>query len=70
MFRIHTLKKYLLTIFDLEESELKKTVLLQLNIFLLITTLLIVKPVVNSLFLSELTADALPLGYVFTALME
>lgn len=69
MFRIPTLKKYILTIFDLEESELKKTLLLQLNIFLLITTLLIVKPVINSLFLSELTADALPLGYVLTALM-
>tara|TARA_R110001583_G_scaffold17310_10_gene70189 strand:+ start:2278 stop:5106 length:2829 start_codon:yes stop_codon:yes gene_type:complete len=63
------LKKYVLKVFDLKEEELKKTLLLQLNIFLLITTLLIVKPTINSLFLSELTSDALPLGYVLTAIM-
>ena len=62
------LKKYILRIFDIKEEELRKTLLLQLNIFLLITTLLIVKPTINSIFLSELTADALPLGYVFTAI--
>jgi AAA family ATP:ADP antiporter len=61
------LKKYLLKAFDLKEDELKKTLYLQLNIFLLITTLLIVKPTINSLFLSELTSDALPFGYVLTA---
>ena len=54
------LKKYILKAFDLKEEELKKTLFLQLNIFLLITTLLIVKPTINSLFLSELTSDALP----------
>jgi len=62
------LKKYILKVFDLKEEELHKTLLLQLNIFLIITTLLIVKPTINSLFLSELTSDALPLGYVLTAL--
>ena len=69
MFIIHTLKRYILKVFDLKEDELHKTLLLQLNIFLLITTLLIVKPTINSLFLSELTSDALPLGYVLTAIM-
>ena len=69
MFNITTLKKYILQIFDLKEEELHKTLLLQLNIFLLITTLLIVKPTINSLFLSELTSNALPLGYVLTAIM-
>lgn len=69
MYIIDTLKKYILHLFDLKEDELKKTVLLQLNIFLLITTLLVVKPTINSLFLSELTSDALPLGYVLTAVM-
>ena len=68
MFNTNTIKKYILQIFDLKEEELHKTLLLQLNIFLLITTLLIVKPTINSLFLSELTSDALPLGYVLTAL--
>jgi AAA family ATP:ADP antiporter len=43
--------------------------LLQLNIFIIITTLLIIKPTINSLFLTELTADALPLGYLLTAVM-
>ncbi len=63
------LKYFLLKLIDLKEEELRKTLLLQLNVFLLITTLLIVKPTINSLFLSELTSDALPLGFVLTAIM-
>jgi AAA family ATP:ADP antiporter len=66
---IETFKFYVLKVFDLKPEELKKTVLLQVNIFIIISTLLIVKPTINSLFLSELTSDALPLGYVFTAIM-
>ena len=62
-------KKYILKVFDLKEEELPKTLLLQLNIFIIITTLLIVKPTINSLFLSELTADALPLGYILILLL-
>jgi AAA family ATP:ADP antiporter len=69
MLSLGAIKALILKLFDLKEEELKKTLLLQLNIFLLITTLLIVKPTVNSLFLSELTSDALPLGYVLTALL-
>ncbi|MBZ0327327.1 MAG: hypothetical protein K8F54_06945 [Altibacter sp.] len=69
MLQLSTIKKYILRVFDLKEEELHKTLLLQLNIFLLITTLLIVKPTINSLFLSELTSDALPVGYVLTAIM-
>ncbi|MEJ1223716.1 Npt1/Npt2 family nucleotide transporter [Sediminicola sp. 1XM1-17] len=69
MLILNTLKGYVLKVFDIKEEELYKTLLLQLNIFLLITTLLIVKPTINSLFLSELTSDALPLGYVLTAIM-
>ncbi|WP_434037475.1 NTP/NDP exchange transporter [Formosa sp. 4Alg 33] len=61
-------KTYLLKVFDLNEDELQKTLLLQLNIFLLITTLLVVKPTINSLFLSTLTANALPLAYILTAI--
>lgn len=63
------LKKYILKVFDLKEEELTKTLLLQLNIFIIITTLLIVKSTINSLFLLELTAAALPLGYVLTAII-
>ncbi|WP_239986426.1 MULTISPECIES: MFS transporter [Arenibacter] len=66
---VKTFKTYILKAFDLKEEELTKTLLLQLNIFLIITVLLIVKPTINSLFLSELTSEALPLGYVLTAIM-
>ncbi|TRZ46071.1 MFS transporter [Robertkochia solimangrovi] len=59
----------LFKIFDIRPGELRKTILLQLNIFICITVLLIVKPTINSLFLSELTADSLPMGYVLTAIM-
>ena len=69
MLILNTLKGYVLKVFDIKEEELYKTLLLQLNIFLLISTLLIVKPTINSIFLSELTSDALPLGYVLTAIM-
>ena len=62
------LKKQLLSIFNIEEEELHKTVLLTVLIFLIITSLLIIKPIINSLFLHELTSSALPLGYVLTAL--
>ena len=65
---INTFKLYILKVFDLKEEEFTKTLLLQLNIFIIITTLLIVKPTINSLFLSELTSGALPLGYVLTAI--
>jgi len=68
MLLIFTIKKYILRVFDIKEEELGKTLLLQLNIFIFISTLLIVKPTINSLFLSELSSDALPLGYVFTAI--
>ncbi|MGJ5642604.1 NTP/NDP exchange transporter [Formosa sp. S-31] len=68
MPRLPKVKSYLLDVFDINEDELQKTLLLQLNIFLLITTLLVVKPTINSLFLSELTAKALPLAYIFTAI--
>ncbi|WP_053978201.1 NTP/NDP exchange transporter [Mangrovimonas xylaniphaga] len=62
------LKAYLLRVFDINEDELQKTLLLQLNIFLIVTTLLIVKPTINSIFLSQLTAKALPIGYILTAI--
>ncbi|RZS92017.1 NTP/NDP exchange transporter [Aquimarina brevivitae] len=55
-------------LFDIKEEEFKKTVLLQLSLFLVISALLIIKPSISSLFLSELGSDALPLGYVLTAI--
>ena len=43
---VNTIKQYLLKAFDLKEEELHKTLLLQLNIFIIITTLLMVKPAI------------------------
>ena len=53
--------------FDLRPEDINKALLLQVFIFLLITSLLIVKPTVNSLFLTTLTSDALPTAYLLTA---
>lgn len=69
MLSVKSIKLFILKVFDLKEEELHQTLLLQLNIFLIITTLLVVKPTINSLFLSELTSDALPLGFVLTAIV-
>ncbi|GJM29741.1 MAG: hypothetical protein DHS20C17_23760 [Cyclobacteriaceae bacterium] len=58
----------LINLFGLREEEIDKTLRLQGTIFILLTVLLIVKPTITSLFLNELTSDALPLGYVLTAI--
>ena len=55
--------------FDIRRSEIRRAVLLQAYVFILITTLLIVKPTINSLFLSELTSEALPTAYLLTAVV-
>lgn len=54
--------------FDLREGEYKRAFLMQLNIFLIISTLLIVKPVVNGLFISQFGVKSLPLAFVAVAL--
>ena len=63
------LKNYIFKIFEIKESELNKSLLFFTYIFLIITTLMIVKPTINSLFLSELDSKALPLGYILTAII-
>ncbi|QTD39410.1 MFS transporter [Polaribacter batillariae] len=42
---------------------------MQLYIFLIITVLLIVKPIVNALFVSKLGANSLPFGYLLVAII-
>jgi AAA family ATP:ADP antiporter len=60
--------KYLLTkSFALREGEYKRAFLMQLNIFLIISTLLIVKPTVNGLFIAHFGVKNLPLAYVLVA---
>jgi len=53
--------------FDIREGEYRKAVLMQLNIFLIISTLLIVKPAVNGLFLARLGAENLPKAFILVA---
>lgn len=55
-------------LFLIREGEVRVTLLMQLYIFLVITVLLIVKPTVNALFLSELGAKELPFAYMLTAI--
>jgi len=68
---METIKKYfeqsLRNAFDIREGEYRKAVLMQLNIFLIISTLLIVKPAVNGLFLAKLGADKLPVAFILVA---
>ncbi|MCB0650026.1 MAG: hypothetical protein KDC85_01980 [Saprospiraceae bacterium] len=59
----NTVKK----LFDIRDGELRITFLMLTYIFLIIATLLIIKPTVNSLFVSELGADSLPFGYLLVA---
>lgn len=55
--------------FDIREGEYRKAVLMQLNIFLIISTLLIVKPAVNGLFLARLGAENLPKAFILVAVV-
>ena len=66
-FQFLYLKKFLNQAFELREGEVRKTVLLQLNIFLIINALLIIKPTVNSLFLVRFGAESLPQAYLMVA---
>ena len=54
-------------VFDIREGEFSRALLMQLNFFLIIATLLIVKPTVNGLFLAEMGANRLPSAYLLVA---
>tara|TARA_R110002167_G_scaffold70849_1_gene200031 strand:+ start:4023 stop:6848 length:2826 start_codon:yes stop_codon:yes gene_type:complete len=62
------LKKIISRTFGLRDGEIFISFLMQLYIFIIITVLLIVKPTVNALFISELGADSLPFGYLLVAI--
>ena len=55
--------------FNMRDGEMAISFLMQLYIFIIITVLLIIKPTVNALFLSQLGADQLPYAYVIIALV-
>jgi ATP:ADP antiporter, AAA family len=56
-------------VFDIRTGETSRALLMQLLIFLIITTLLIVKPTANALFISELGIDQLPIVFLLVALI-
>ena len=63
------IRKFLNTTFGIRDGEIDISFLMQIYIFLIITVLLIIKPIVNALFLSELGAEQLPYGYLLVALV-
>lgn len=60
---------FLRRVFDIREGEFDRAILMQLNIFLIISTLLIVKPTANSLFLSTIGVQNLPYVFLLVALV-
>jgi AAA family ATP:ADP antiporter len=68
MLNTDKLKIFLTQTFDIREGELRRIVLMQSSVFLLITTLLIIKPTINSLFLSEVGIESLPIAFILVAL--
>ena len=55
--------------FNIQEGEFRIAFLMQLYVFMIITSLLIIKPTVNSLFLSELGVESLPIAFLWVALI-
>lgn len=55
--------------FGIREGEIQRVLLMQLNIFLIITTLLVIKPTVNGLFLTEVGVEQLPLAFIMVAFL-
>ena len=51
----------------MRDGEIAISFLMQLYIFIIISVLLIIKPTVNALFLSELGAEQLPYAYLIIA---
>jgi AAA family ATP:ADP antiporter len=61
------LKGFLKKAFDIRDGEGKRALLMQLNIFLIIFTLFVVKPTATGLFLGEIGVVQLPLAFVLVA---
>ena len=55
--------------FDIRVGEYRRVLLMQLNVFLIITTLLIIKPIANSLFLSSFGYSYLPMAFILVAVL-
>ena len=62
------IKRFIKKIFDIREGEFKVSLWMLSYIFLTIAVLLIVKPTVNALFLSELGVEQLPFAFLMVAI--
>lgn len=56
-----------LRMLDIRKGELRRVVLMQVTIFLLIATLLVIKPTITALFLSDVGIEKLPLAFILVA---
>ncbi len=64
-----TIKYFFFRLFDIREGEIGRALLMQLNIFLIIATLLIIKPTINALFLAQFGVESLPIVFILTAIV-
>ena len=64
-----TVKIFLWKAFDIRQGEERKAVLMQLLIFLIISTLLIVKPTVNAIFIKRFGVEQLPFAFILVAVI-
>lgn len=64
-----TFKLFLWKVFDIREGEERKAGLMQLLIFLIISTLLVVKPTANSMFIKRFGVEQLPFAFILVALI-
>jgi AAA family ATP:ADP antiporter len=62
------IRLFLRKAFDIRDGELLRATLMQANIFLIISTLLIVKPTVNGLFLTKFGVENLPNAFILVAI--
>lgn len=61
------LRSLLGSLFEIRQGETKRVFLLQANIFLIITVILILKPITNALFLDHFGVQALPRAFILVA---
>ena len=64
------MKKFFGKIFDIRKGEVLRASLMFSYIFLVIASLMIIKPVRNSLFLVKFGVDKLPYVYILVALFS
>lgn len=67
--RRSSILELLYKILDIREGEANRSMWMWLYIFCVIAALMIVKPMVNALFLSEFGAERLPLVFILVAIM-